>query len=593
MAQQVESTDRADSGRVGFGGRLAAVVLAAAAIGVYLNALPNEFTFDDHYLIVGNSALQDIGNLPKVLTADLWASVPGRGSNFYRPVPALAFMTTHHLAGPLPWAFRLLNILLHAGTTLLVFATAACLLAERGAPGARAVGSAAFLAALLFAVHPIHVEGVAWISGVMDVGSTFFGLLAIALYVGADRSRAGGARYWGAACAYFLSMLVKEPGVLVLPVIAVFDLTWPAVPRRTAAGHLRRWAPFAGAAGVYLLLRMYALQGFAPFELVEPLDPASALLTAPFLFAVYLAKLVVPIRLSVMPDIAPVASLVDLRAWIGMAAVVMIVVAAWWAYRRDRLVLLGLTLLALTLLPALYLPALGRELRHAFAERYAYFPSAGLALVAAAGLAMLLRQRSLRRPALIVATMLAVAYASGTVARNRVWRDDLSLWADAETKARDSGEICRNLGFALLFERRIEEGEAMLRRAHALKPDLDDELINRGILHAREGRLMSAVLNFQAVLAFAPDSAVAHYNLGWAYEGIGWREKAIAEYRRAVAIFPEYADAHSNLGVALAESGLLDEALRHLEMAAAAAPDNPSHRQNLERARRMTAAPPE
>jgi tetratricopeptide (TPR) repeat protein len=393
--------------------------------------------------------------------------------------------------------------------------------------------------------------------------------------------------------AYFVAMLVKEPAVLVLPVLAVFDLTWPGVPRRTWVGALRRWAPFVGAAGVYLLLRTHALRGLAPFELVEPLDPAAAVLTAPFLFAVYLAKLVVPARLTAMHDIAPVASLADLRAWIGAAAVAAVIVAAWWSYRRDRLVALGLTLLVGTLLPALYLPSLGRELRHAFAERYAYFPSAGLALVVAAGLAWLLHQRRSRRPVLVLVTLLATAYAGGTLARNRVWRNDLTLWTDAEAKARDSAVIYQNLGFALLFEGHSGEGEAMLRRAHALKPELDEELISRGILHARRGHLMKAVVSFQAVLAFEPNSAVAHYNLGWAYDRLGWRDAAITEYRRAVALFPEYADAHSNLGVVLAESGRLDEALRHFEKAAAAAPDNPSHRRNLERARSEIARRPD
>jgi tetratricopeptide (TPR) repeat protein len=189
-----------------------------------------------------------------------------------------------------------------------------------------------------------------------------------------------------------------------------------------------------------------------------------------------------------------------------------------------------------------------------------------------------------------VTLMLAAALAAGTLARNRVWRDDRTLWADAESKAGESAVIYRNLGFALLFDGETDEGEAMLRRAFALKPDLDDELIRRGILHARAGRLMEAVLSFQAVLIFAPGSAVAHYNLGWVYEKLGWRDRAIDEYRRAVALAPDYADAHSNLGIALAESGRLVEALEHFEKAAAADPGNRSHARNLERAREMIAA---
>jgi hypothetical protein len=210
-----------------------------------------------------------------------------------------------------------------------------------------------------------------------------------------------------------------------------------------------------------LLLRVYALRGFAPLEAVDSPEPGAVVLSAIFLCAVYLAKLVVPVGLTPMCDIAPVTSLADIRAWIGVAAIVATVVAAWWAYRRDRLALLGLALLVLTLVPALYLPALGRDLRYAFAERYAYAASAGLALVAAAGLAGLLRQRWPRRAALILVTVLAMAYATGTVARNRVWHDDLTLWTDAETKAQDSAVIYQNLGFALMFEGRAEEGEPM------------------------------------------------------------------------------------------------------------------------------------
>jgi Flp pilus assembly protein TadD len=593
VAEQAVCADTASRGRSEPGGPIAALLLAAVAILLYLNALPNEFAFDDKHLIVGNPTIQDLGNLPEILTGDLWESVPGRASNYYRPLPALAFMTTYHLAGPHPWAFRLLNLLLHAGATLLLFSTASCLLAELGETRVRAVGSAAFLAALLFAVHPIHVEAVAWISGVMDVGAAFFGLLAIALYVGADRSRAGGARYWCAVAAFFTAMLAKEPGLAVLPVMAVFDLTWPGVPRRSLAVHLRRWSPFVAAAAVYLLLRIHALRGVMPLDSVDSPAPAAVILTAPFLFAVYLAKLVVPLGLTPMHDIAPVASLADLRAWVGVGVVIAGMVVAWWAYRRERLVLLGIALLVLTLLPALYLPALGRDLRHAFAERYAYLSSAGLAIIVAAGLAPLLRRTVARRVSLILVALLAVIYASGTLARNRVWRDDLTLWTDAEAKAHGSAVVYQNLGFALMFDGRSEEGEAMLRRAHALKPELDDELIARGILHAREGRLMEAVVSFQAVLTFEPDSAVAHYNLGWTYEQLGWRETAIAEYRRAVAIAPGYADAHSNLAVALAESGRLQQALQHFEAAVDAAPDDPSHRSNLERARKLLAASPD
>lgn len=576
-----------EGARGGLVGRLApAATIVLACFALYANALPNDFVFDDVDLIRDNDALNSFSSIPKIFSENLWGLL-GKTSNYYRPLVPLLYLLLHRAFGPTPWVFHLANILLHAGTSLVAWLVIDRLV--RGSVRPESAGAPAapgFLAAAVFAVHPVHTEAVTWISGMMDVGCTFFSLLSFLLLLRADESRRFTGLHAASLAAFLLGALCKEPA-LVLPLLVAAH-AFIHEPRAGSRGafFFRRWLPYLGVASVYLALRAYALRGLAPFPSTAPVPLGEVLLTLPFLFARYLAMLVLPVGLTVLHHIAPVADLLSWRALTGLAVTIGFASATLVAAARRRPSFLALCFTALPLLPALYVPALTQRLENALADRYLYFSSFGGVLILALALA---RARSGRAwGPLVVATGAAIAvFSVMTVERNTVWSTNLTLWTDAEAKAPRSAIAHANLGYALLHAGRTDEGRRHLREALALDPEIPGNLVRAGVLYSGRGFLKKAILELNLALLFDPRSVEARYNLGVAYQEKGWTDAAIEQYRIALSIRPDLADARLNLGIAYGTNGLADLAVEQLEEAVRLMPDDPTARLDLAKAYRM------
>ena len=565
-----------------FPGIRPAIAVLAIAIAVYANTLSHGFVVDDLPQIVENEWITGVGNLPVIFSHGVW-EFEGRASSYYRPLIYVFYMATWYVVGRAPWGYHLVNVLLHGGASLLVLATAYRLLRADLEREPSPWLTAPFVAGLLFAVHPIHTEPVAWVAGIADVGMTFFCLLSLWFYLRAEEGRPLALPL--AALSYLLAALCKETG-------AIFPLTlvaYEAIFRRNRLDTGRmaaRLAAFAGAGGIYLALRIHALGGLAPTAGGVPLAPGQHALAALALFAGYVEKLVLPVSQSFWSVFSPPESLASPTALRALAVVVAAALAAWLVGRRSPAGCFGVVLIAIPLLPAFHLSALNQGLENALAERYLYLPSVGLALLG--GLASRwLRERTSPRlvvPALAVA-LVAGTFAAATVRRNPVWKDHLSLWTDVVRQSPGSAVARMNHGAALLYAGRKEEGERELRAAVALRPELVEQQLAKGAAYAAKGLTKKAVLTFHMALALDPRSAPAHFNLGLTYEGRGWMDAAIGEYRAALALRPEYAEAHNNLAILYAQQGRLDAALPHFEAAARLRPSDPDYRSNLERAR--------
>jgi Flp pilus assembly protein TadD len=564
---------------------------AVVAVGLlsYVNAVGGEFVFDDLQLIVNNDLIKTPGHVGEIVFSNLWDAL-GRGSNYYRPLPPLLFMLLHAVFGLQPKPFHLVNIALHAGTAALVFLLARELLAAGAGRAATRAPWPALVAGLLFAAHPIHAEAVAWISGVMDVSATFFSLLALWTYVRSTRpGRFQLVAYGVSLAALMLALLSKEPAVVVPVLLVLYDLLY----RRHAVAGLgaaaRRWAPPLAVVGVYLALRIVALGRLAPLRTAADIDPTAMLVNLPVLFSRYVQKLIVPTGLTVVHDLGPPLPPVSLRAVAALTVVALCAVAVAWAARRDHRALMAAMIFVLPLLPSLYVPALSQRLSNAFAERYAYFPSAGAALAVAIVLDRLARQRPRwYRVMLPAALAVAAVFGGMTLARNTVWTDSYTLWSDAVRKTPDLPVAHTNLGLALIRLGRADEGRHELQTALRLDPTLAEQSLISGVNAARRGQFLVAILAFQTALAYTPDLVEARYNLAVAFDGKGWTDLAIAEYRAAIALAPRHADAHNNLAILLAQHGRLDEAVSHFEASVGARPDDGQFRLNLARAYELT-----
>lgn len=510
---------------------------------VYLNALENDFTnWDDPEVVVHNPSIRGLGwtRLSTILAPHEAGASGIQG--VYRPVWTLSYALDYRLGALDPTTYHFHSILLHSIAAVLVYILAT------------AVGLAGFpalMTALLFAVHPVHVEAVAWTSGRNEVLVTLFFLAAYLL--ACFRANLGNGFRAG---AYVLSLACLALALLSKATAAVFALLAGVTYfwfLRAEAGVVKRRGrcilrhlPYLlmGAGLVWVEVFVSRAVVVVRPELAE--SRTITLLTVPKVILVYLGALVLPRGLSPRYDTAYVtgASTEALLTVLGLGAVV---IAAIWIARRLPVFGLGSWWFALTLLPASNILLLS-TLR---ADRFLYLPSVGFCLAAGA----LLRTRGgpiparshFRNPVTFALLGLALFWAFGTVRQNRVWRNSRTLWEHAEAVAPGDYMVHHNLGTAYFEAGRPEE----------------------------------AILAFERSIALNPNFAKAHNNLGQLYARVGRRAEGEGHLRQAIDLDPEYARAYANLGVLYAEEGRLTDAIRSLEEAVRMNPEMAVARLNL------------
>lgn len=564
------------------------LALAALAAACYANTLRLGFVFDDVQNILGNRWITGPRYLGEIFSSHVAGFDPRFGAGYYRPLMHVFDMVTLRLAGPAPWAFHLVNVLLHAAATALAYWLVRALWRRLETPSEPWMPAAAgALAAACFAVHPVHVEAVAWIAGITDLSFSVFFLAAFLAYL---KTEGGG---WGYAAAgpplFLLATLCKEPALGLLPLLIVYEAARPHAGRRALREAVISWklGGYALAAAVYLGLRVWALGGFAPGRRVVAMSAPSALLTSANLFVRYLAKLAWPFPLQAWYPFRPVSSVFSWPALVGLSGVAAV---AWglWRARHRPVLLVGAGLFILPLLPVLYVPSLGESV---FAERYLYLPALGgfMAVAAAAGWAA--RRGPASRIALTAVLAVALAGFAGTaVARSAVWRDDATLWSDAVAGNPDSVTARAYLCWALGNTGRYEEAVATCSLVVKLDARRTDARQSLAYALAQTGRLAEAAGQYEAVLNEKPSSVEALTGLGLVYMAEGRADQAVSAYREALRVRPADAEAHNDLGVALVGQGNVAEGLAHLEEAVRQRPLQAEYRANLEAARALRRA---
>ena len=581
-----------------------ACVAFLAGVAVYANTLGHGFVWDD--LIVLDSRVRFYRSaLDAFFEPTNLRGFPG----VFRPLTFASFWLDQRLWWRNAFGFHLTSVLLHALNAALVYGLA------------RLFGCVAFAAlggALLFAVHPIHTEAVAWVSGRVDVLATTFTLLAVTI---ALRSRtasgvastlavrpaaAGVAATLAVALFAFAAAASKEPGVVTPLLIAAAgtlprrdDTTTaasgPSGPSLSDALHRVPWRHVAAAAagvGAYLVLRQ--VNRAADAAHLEPPTLAS-IGTFVRAFGFYVERLLVPMDLSAYVPVVPDGAVPWSFAALGA-------IAAALALRAPRLRVAVFWILV-TLAPSMLI-ILAHISVTMVAERYLYLPSVGLALLAAFALTTVAVRD---RPRLAAATVLAaVALGAGaTVQRNRVWHDEVTLWSEVTRRTPGYALPNMNLGLALADAGRLDEAEVAYRAAVDAEGSVStkrDTLVNLGHLQLRRDRLDDALGFFERATAIA-SSASAEYGVGAVYRARaraalarGDAQSAVADFARAAAalsaalrIDPRHYKSEYLLGTVLYQSGDLTAALEHFRRAVAIAPDTDVGREAAEAARELAA----
>ena len=483
------------------------LILFLISFAVYFNALSNDFVYDDTTQVLRNHWIRDVKYVPDIFSKSVW-SFQGETviSNYYRPLMHLIFMLNYYVFGLRPWGFHLVNILFHAGVSILVFVIASRLLRASSGSSQRdkkgligALQSPPFVGAVLFATHPIHTEVVAWVAGIPDLSYAFFFLLSLYLYMRFEEGTK--AMYPLSLLSFSLAIFCKEPA-LILPVLL---MAYDYIFGKRAIGYLpfiKRYIPYLLVAGAYLGLRYHALGGFSPQRPHTVLSTHGYIINVFPLFSQYLEKLLLPLNPNAFHVLHPISSIFETGGIVSLAVTAAFVVVTFLALRKKNKVCFGLFVIALPLLPSLYIPALGENV---FAERYLYLPSFGFVLL----IALALSRAKAVKPGLasglvIISLVVAVVYSAGTVSRNAVWRDDVTLFTDTVRKSPDAARVYIDLGNSLDNLNHFEDAVLAYRKAIELNPQLQSAHYNLGIAYFRKHRFEEAKKEFQIAVLLDP-----------------------------------------------------------------------------------------
>jgi tetratricopeptide (TPR) repeat protein len=463
---------------------LAPILLLIITILSYLPAFQNGFVYDDHYQIEKNPYIRDFSQLKILLTKDVWYFSPATKSNNYRPVSTLSYLLIHQLFGFNPVAYHSANLLFYIVTVLVVWR----IFLHYVSP------LSAFLGGLLFAVHPVHVECVAWIGGSHDILCGLFLFTSLLLYLQK--------RNILSLITFALALFSKETA-LAFPLIVAADYLLTAKWRvrsgrrsadetsalRSDKRHAMNWCGGAIALVVlYSAIRIYALGSFLRVN-ESSSDPLSILHAGLAFSGLYLSKMLLPIHLNAFYDFSiPIPFNVS---WPGLVVLFCALILIF-TFRNNKTFIFGCVWFVALLLPALFSKGVSPAL---FAERYLYLPSAGffLALIS-------FPLTSMIPPALIA---IALLFGGMTYERSRVWHDDLTLWKDTVGKSPLSSTANYNLGTAYARQKDYEHAAVYYRQAIILNPSHSDPYYDLAICEHMLGRDDQVGKNLQLFLRYS------------------------------------------------------------------------------------------
>ena len=549
-------------------------IILAFTLAVHARTFSFGFVYDDVGQIVENHFVKSWEFAPQFFTMHVWKELhPVAPGNYYRPLFLFWLLGNYSLFGLEPAGWHVTAVLLHLLVTGLAF------LVIRKLTGS---ASAAGIAALLFGVHPVHLEVTAWVSGVTESLYTTPFLAGFLAYL---KSREGNRAGWMAlslAC-YGAALMGKETAI-ILPVMIfahawIYDPGENNAPARALAVRLEQgfWAvaAYLPVAVLYLCLRIFALQGFG--HETEHLTPATIVLTWPSVLAFYLRLLVWPTGLSEFYPLRYYDHVELMGVLVPFLVVLATVGALWyWQHRsKSREVKLALVWLGVPLLPLLNLSIFSwRDFAH---DRYLYLPSIGFVLLGALGLEKLFagggQILGCRSRPLAAAGAIAALLAFGTWDQSQYWANEYNLYTRALSIAPENPTAANNLATVYMHSGREAEAFALYRRVIQIKPDSWYANYNLGFLAYKNGKYDEAtdfLLRGTQIDPFEPDQYAL---LGKTYFRMGKTASAVAALERAIALKPQAPGYHIALGVILAQAGDCGAARAHF---AAELKNNPS-----------------
>jgi tetratricopeptide (TPR) repeat protein len=583
-------------------------LLGLVTLVVYSGALWFDFVWDDWPQIVNSPIIRSWSNLPRAFGSDLWYHV-ARHQVYYRPMFVAWSMLNYALFGLRPWGWHLGAVLLHVGAVVSVFWLARRLGIEYWA---------AAVAALVFALHPVHIEPVAWVSAASDTMVTLFSALAFVAFLNARDSERRAARRemaaWWIASLVLLAcaLLTKEMAVVIAVLVGIYAWLHPAEKKESPVTRFLRAAteaaPYAVVTVGYALLRKHAL-----LHATGQFDPAHGMIdvarTLPLVLSIYLRQLLIPLGMTALYYTPYLMNATLSRFLLPVLVLVAAVIGVWHWNRREAnstVAFAGLWLLV-GLAPALYLRNFGNG--DFVRDRYMYLPSIGFAILAALAIRRLpsiVKGWSAQAMQLCAVLVLCGGYLCASVAQQAYWANDMLLLVRgqslypgnpyavaglakeysqrgahdlaielAQSVVRDHPEYAYGplaLAESYIHAGRYEEGRVWLDRVNPEYAKSEVGMAGVAGLYGEMGDYERALALCSEILEKEPGLLSAVYNCGNVHLMDGQYRDAEELLTRAVQLVPEQAAPKHFLGRALFQDGNNAEAQPYLVEAVAMDP---------------------
>ena len=533
------------------------VVILAMTGFAYAVTLGFGYVYDDVLQIRDNPRIKSIDFLPSYFTHQVWAQAQNQPENLYRPFFLTWLLANFEAFGTFPSGWHLTTVVLHLLVTCLVFLLARQLIPDDG--------TGALVAAAIFALHPSHVEAVAWVSGVSEPLAAAFFLGAFLCFVKYRKEDENTSWMIASVALYAAAMLAKESTIVLPAVVLCYDFLFPASPRKNskdsrsqpAARVARALAPYAILAAIYLAIRALVLHGFA--HQISDVPRWTSILTWPWAIYFYLSQSIAPAGLGPFYDVQFATS--SIFALLALPLFVLLVTALglwWWSRRAETsLPLFCGAWFVLTLAPALAVFSIMSRYENIH-DRYLYLPSVGFGILIGFAwtrvFGVLGKRTRLWEMVAAIAVLAALAVASHRQAL--YWENDDVLFTRGCAVAPSNILAKLNLASELVRQQRFEGAFTTAQAALDLDPNSPLALSAAAQAAYYLGDYTTTERYYERAMALAPPRVDQFYYLGLARVSMGRYQEGLEVLRKGLVLWPNSPGYHAAIGRALA--GMVD-----------------------------------
>lgn len=521
------------------------LIIAAVTLLAYFNSIGNGFVGDDNGFVAYNVSIRDLGNLPDFFfnsSKTLAGYDPLWGAVLYRPLRTASYALDYAIFGQWAPGFHITNLLLHliAVATVYFFT---CALVARPA--------VAFIAALIFALHPVHIEAVSWIASRADLIGLIFANLSLLAYVRFKKGRSFPFLVLSLFFA-FVSYLGKETMVFLPGIVILYDyISRDRKGFKEFVGpNILSWILFSAVTLAYLIFRYQMTGRVSTTQSWWGGTPYSNFLMMTKATATYLKLLVFPFDLNLHYLIGTARSFFEAGVIISTVVIISTLGLIVYLHSKSKIAFFLTAWFYLGLVPIANIIPISFSM---MAERYIYAPSEGPIIAMALGVYALYERAKKISPAISRAMVLGagallIAFVVTIIGRNAIYKDELAFYSAAVEDSPESAPSYKCLADQYYQRKDFELALLNYRKAVSIDPNYAEAMTREAQIYADQGFIASAVGLGEKAVALKPNDPVLRFTLGTFYRQSGQAQLALIQWQKAVELYPYYAEAYNNLG---------------------------------------------